>query len=318
MKKNKLKWCFICAVTLALLVVTQVAPFSEAYTYPGNQYLAWNRYYQSAYGFRYWYNSANPYGATIARQLATSYEYGYRTYLAAGQVLGRYYKKSIFDVLVDPVKGYTGYSGYYKYYYSTRGITNELIYMRSGEKIDTRSMYNWGIALSHEFSHMIFANATKCYANSSIYNKSDQDYRRSALTEALAYYTGSVYYPPTAYKMSVTTIKNNVKGYVFLPEDAARRYPNNGFTTKDWYLFHAFGYYLAATKGISLVLNRLTQYNTGTTDQKYNSFKYAYQNTYVTSGTNHVLWADRYPYTAAYQKTNSRYLYYYVYRMWNS
>jgi hypothetical protein len=301
---------FICGVIGIAMVTAFFVPMADAFP---SKYAAWNKYYNNTV-FKFWYKSTDTYGQNIASKLAKSYEWGYRPFSAAGQVLGvnpsATKPSGYFDVLIDPKSSYNsgGYSGHFWFTTgNTSGLKGQYIYMSSGQSsTSTKNMYNYACMLSHELSHMLYMNYTKGYTMSWFWNASYNGFKRDrALTESLAYYTGSVYYPPTAYKMTAATIKSQVKGYVALVEDAAYRYTHTGFTSKDWYLFHAFGYYLASTGKVGTLINKLRYYIAAKSNY---AFQYAYQNTFSKN------WADWI--AASTQKSNSSYLYYGFYRAW--
>lgn len=186
-------------------------------------------------------------------------------------------------------------------------LGGKYIYLRGSQWIDYAQMYKvYGSMLAHELSHMLYTNYTRVYTTSWFGNTSTYGFsRNAALTEALAYFTGSVYYPPTQYKMTASTIYNNVKGYVDLVEKAAYRYYTSGFTSKDWYLFHAWGYFLYNTGKVGELIWRVRYYvSTGNA----NVFKSAYEATYK------KIWSDTI--AASSQMWNPNYLYYSFYQAW--
>jgi len=305
-RRLSLRLGFVVGATIVLAAFL----VSSAVAFP-NQYKAWNKYYQNSY-FKFWYKSTDSYGRNIAHQLSISSEWGYNPFDAARKVLGqdKYKLSGLFDVLIDPNSSYNsgGYSGHFWYTTgSTAGLKGQYIYMSAGRTITEKNMYTWGSVFAHELSHMIYMNYTKGYTRTWWWDSSSNGYRRDrALTESLAYYTGSCYYlKDTSYKLTDATIKKNVKGYVELVEYAAYRYIDTGFTSKDWYLFHAFGYYLANTGKVKTLINSLQSYIS-----KGSSYAFlgAYQNTFKKS------WADWIP--ASTQKSNSSYLYYGFYVAW--
>lgn len=263
--------------------------------------------------YKFWYKDT--YGKAISYRLSRYSTYGTKPFLAAGRVLGTYTKPSgRIDVYVDPTSSGSGYGGHFWFKSgSTSGLRGQYIYMKASRSTSGSSLLTYGGILAHESSHLIYMNYTRGYTLSWFWNSSYNGFKRDrALTESIAYYTGSCYYPRyvgSSSYYSYAKIKGQIKGYAQLVETSAYRYTHSGFTTKDWWNFHAFGYWLSATGKLQNVVTYLRYY----ISKKNN---YAFQNAYQSAYG--LRWTDGISASTQKGSSYSGYLYYRYYWYWNS
>ncbi|MFC1835726.1 hypothetical protein ACFL2Q_13485 [Thermodesulfobacteriota bacterium] len=265
----------------------------------------------SAY-FKFFY--CNTAGRRIALTMANRGRLAIEPYRAAKQVLGTSGLNATFwrrygkiRVLIVPQTQYDrgGYRGSYSWSGTTGGLYNETIKIWAGTRVNERTVRNYATCLAHETSHLMFMNSTKLYQNDWFWNSSSSGfYWVNYLTEALAYYTGGCYYR-FGPRYSKSTIRSRIRGYNVPWATTGYRYVRGGFTSQDWWQFHAIGWFLTHhSGGLKRVHNFIRDLRTYRKSSYV--FDYAYSRSY---GKIAYHWSnDRY---------DSRYLYYRYYWYWN-
>ncbi|MFC1836216.1 hypothetical protein ACFL2Q_16095 [Thermodesulfobacteriota bacterium] len=299
----------LASMVIAVAIFMMFAPTVEAVT--------WKYYQNRLYRFYYY----NTHGRNIAYKMSRSSAVGILPYTAAYRPLGKTGLNSSFwnkygriRVFLRPSSGYNrGYSYLGKYIKigSTFGITNQYIVANGPTYSNWRSLTTYGALLAHESSHLFYTNYTQIWRKSWAWDASHINYRRSSLvTEALAYYTANCWYKYGP-RYSYSTIKNQLGGYKQAWLYTADRYIQERETSKDWWQFHAIGYFVTrrnfsdhSTSFIrSARLMALIRYYVTKGSPSVSVFHDAFQTAWCRIYTDYTTYRD------------SQYLYYYYGRM---
>ncbi|MFC1833756.1 hypothetical protein ACFL2Q_03355 [Thermodesulfobacteriota bacterium] len=297
----------LAAMVIAVAIFLTFASTVEAVT--------WKYYQNRLYRFYYY----NTHGRNIAWKMYRSNAVGILPYSTACRPLGKTGLDSSFwrkygriRVFIRPSSAYNrdyGYSGMYVRSGNTIRIANQYIVMNGPTYSNWRSLTSYGALLAHETSHLFYTNYTRVWRKSWAWNRSSNGYKRSSLvTEALAYYTGSCLYK-FGPRYSYSTIKNKLGRYRKGWAHTSSRYLQGGFTSKDWWQFHAIGYFLTRRN-----------FSDHSTSFIRSSQLMAYIRYYVSAGSSTVFHNAFYTawcriYTDWDTPRDSRYLYYYYGRM---